>query len=103
MNNPSIALKKLRQLLDDVASNDSATAWTASYAAAIAIIGQLENDSHETGYIAEKLGTIRWHINAMFKADEDNGKSQSQHLIWAQTEITAIESSDGLKAWAEKH
>ncbi|MDH5324387.1 MAG: hypothetical protein OEZ68_21615 [Gammaproteobacteria bacterium] len=90
MNEPLVAIGKIKNLLKECGNEIDA----ANFAAVKTIILELtsvENDRYGQ-YTWEKLTNLNWHINAMFGADIDNGRSYSDHISWALGEISSLES-----------
>lgn len=88
MNDPQLALNKLRELglaaLE--ASNEADKA--AVFAAVHILVSGL--DEHIPDHLGENLERIRWSISAILGYDIDNGHSRDQHLTWAFSAIEEL-------------
>jgi len=91
MNDPKIALKKIEQLLSSWNQNPEMAA--AHYAAIKEIICQIDGfcgQNEVSDYTHENISKARFHINAMFGADIDNGHDFSSHYSWALGSISIL-------------
>jgi hypothetical protein len=99
MNDPLKALEQVDKLLDGW--NVNSADRIARYAAIKVIIADLEKYAVEKGipgYGHEKLGTLIWHVDAMFGADIDNGHDFDQHAVWAMAAVDGLQSEHGFAA-----
>lgn len=90
MNEPIIALNRIDQLLAEW--RDGKESPAAAYAATKAIIFSLKEQVQALGlpYALAKLSDINWHLDAMFAADSDQGRSQSEHRTDAMGSISVL-------------
>lgn len=91
MKQPTIALKRINQLLHCWSSGNESPA--ASYAAIHVIIGQLKlicENKDVTEAIDSQLDAVIFHTNAMFNADDNEGQDFKYHLSHALNAIAAV-------------
>ncbi len=93
MNDPIIALKKIDSLLVLWSKNlELSPSYFAACKSILTDLFSKHEDEQLSGYTGEKLANLNWHINAMFGADIDNGKSFSDHLSFALGECDSLRS-----------
>ncbi len=94
MNDPMIALNKVKLILLDWDKNNEAShAYFASCKAILRELDGLSKENNLSDYTGEKLVNLNWHINAMFECDIDNGHDFSKHLTWALGEVQSLTST----------
>jgi hypothetical protein len=82
----------LGELIDELKNAETIFERAAIFAAARALINDLNDEERLNGYAKEKLHDIRWHIGAALGFDETNGQTLEQHRVWALGYFNTLQS-----------
>lgn len=93
MNDPLLAIAKLRDIAHVITKSETEVERAALYSAARWLLHDLEAEIDEGEvYAREQIVKARWHIAAALGYDITNGHEQSQHLSSALGSLGVLES-----------
>ena len=93
MNDPTILIDKLEQLVSLAKDADTGYEKAAVYAAATSIAKEfMQDEDNFDSYTLEKIESARWSLCAAVGYDITNGHSRDQHVVWALGAISTLKS-----------
>lgn len=94
MNDPTLALNKIEDLLRASRRTDEILDLAAVFGAVSPLVRQLNDYFEENAeWAGEHVERLRWHSAAMLGYDITNGHNVEQHHAWALAAIGALKQA----------